>query len=151
MTTTVLFVHGTGVRRDDYHKTLVRVTAGLAHALPTAVVEPCLWGDDEGAKLARAGISIPDFSGQPPSADDASGHTALWQLLSADPSFELRELTGVAQPPGLRNSAALDALPAQVRGLGKHAPALAQLPDSGDAAARAATWAVACAAVAASD
>ena len=94
MIKTILFVHGTGVRKDSYVQTAARITAGLAGIKWKAGVRPCHWGEDHGAKLALDGISIPEFSGVASPSETAQGQAALWQLLAVDPLFELRELAG---------------------------------------------------------
>ena len=97
MITSVLFVHGTGVRKAAYEASAARISQGLAAVAPTVRLAPCLWGDALGAKLGKDGRSIPDFSGVAPPSAAEEQTLALWELLSRDPLFELRELA--AQPP----------------------------------------------------
>jgi hypothetical protein len=91
---TILFVHGTGVRKDSYVQTAARITAGLAGIKWKAGVRPCHWGEDHGAKLALDGVSVPEFSGVAAPSESAKAEAALWELLAVDPLFELRELAG---------------------------------------------------------
>ena len=94
MIKTILFVHGTGVRKDSYVQTAARITAGLAGIKWKAGVRPCHWGQEHGAKLALNGVSVPEFSGVAETSETDQGQAALWQLLAVDPWFELRELAG---------------------------------------------------------
>lgn len=114
--TTVLFVHGTGVRQPAYDVTLARVVGGLGRIRPRFTVERCYWGGDHGSWLRAGGASIPvrDSGRSALGADsvDADGAAALWELLDEDPLFELRLLMVVGQE--------------QVE-LPPHAPAPAQL------------------------
>lgn len=147
MTRTVLFVHGTGVRPDDYRRSFTQVKAGVAAAWPKARVEPCSWGEKLGVTLAHGGRSIPDFSGQPALSDTESAAKVLWELLSADPAYEWRELTGAAPQAGFIDGAAqaaAQAFPKRVAALGLLAEALTLLPADDDEAARAACWARTC-------
>lgn len=153
MTRTVLFVHGTGVRAADYRRSLLRVQAGVAAAWPTARVEPCLWGDKAGARLARKGVSIPDFSGEPAPTDEAAALAVLWELLSVDPDYEWRELSGATPASGFVDAGLRTALanfPQRIAALGSLRAALDLLPADDDAAARAAEWSRACQQVAGS-
>ena len=111
MTKTVLFVHGTGVRKASYEWTAAQIAAGLQSVAPAVRLEPCLWGDAHGAKLALGGASIPKFS---PSLapSDADRTVALWELLARDCFFELRELVasgprGLSAPAEREHKAAL--------------------------------------------
>lgn len=93
MIKTVLFVHGTGVRRASYLETSARVAAALDAMKSEIELRPCLWGDEHGAKFVEGGgHSIPDYEG-PPDADNltVAQMAALWELLSYDPLFEMRE------------------------------------------------------------
>ena len=85
MSKVFLFVHGTGVRTDDYRRSFLQVQAGLRGQWPGARVEPCSWGEKVGATLARGGVSIPDFSGEVPPTDEQAALAVLWDLLAVDP------------------------------------------------------------------
>ena len=84
---TILFVHGTGVRKDGYDATYAVIKKkidGWGHTLA-----PCLWGDECGAKYPK--LSLPS-----PNLDD-SGEFPLWSILTNDPLYELELLA----PPQL--------------------------------------------------
>jgi len=97
---TILFVHGTGVRRDSYENTFsiiesrVRKTAGISDFK----VERCLWGESHGSRLIDGGRSIPGFtlhSDLPdvPDIEDKNGKEILkWWLLCQNPSFQIDQL-----------------------------------------------------------
>ena len=152
---TFLFVHGTGVRKDDYRRSFQLIKAGLDKHWPTAPLRPCQWGEKVGSRLACGGVSIPDFSGEAAPSDEAKALTVLWELLATDPDFEWRELAGVAAPAGFVDAAMRDAakaFPQRVEALCRLPAALALLPDDeDDPARRDAAWLLACKEVAASE
>lgn len=120
MIKTVLFVHGTGVRKASYEFTLARVAKGLHAIAPEVRLEPCLWGDTHGAALRMAGASIPDFAPAPAAAPKDDQIVALWELLARDPLFELRELSasspaGMAAPSVMRVKAGMAAALADLK------------------------------------
>jgi hypothetical protein len=96
--TTVLFVHGTGVRQPAYSAVFDQVSVRLAEIRPGLAVSPCYWGGEHGARLNCGGASVPagvssrgidaDL-GSAPDEDDI----ALWDVLERDPLFELRLLS----------------------------------------------------------
>lgn len=122
--TTVLFVHGTGVRRVAYDASIKRFAAKLAAVRPDVVVARCYWGDDCGAKLNLRGVSIPTGDSTRalgPVASEVQDTIALWGLLYDDPLAELRllstsdtqparELPPNAPPPGRKLAADTRAL-----------------------------------------
>ncbi len=60
--TTVLFVHGTGVREEKFHRNFYKpLCEGLAERLPELKTEPCLWGETEGIDLSDALLTIPNY------------------------------------------------------------------------------------------
>ncbi|MEV6692693.1 hypothetical protein AB0M35_14600 [Micromonospora sp. NPDC051196] len=112
--TTVVFVHGTGVRQPHFDATFARVTAEIANVDGSVPVLPCYWGEPHGARLSRDGASIPDGM-RPRGTDDDSlddGEVRRWALLEIDPLFELRliaatgagarEVAPHTVPPGRR-------------------------------------------------
>ncbi|MEP6503269.1 MAG: hypothetical protein ABJD97_08075 [Betaproteobacteria bacterium] len=128
MIKTILFVHGTGVRKASFEQTAARVQAGLAGIQCKAALRPCLWGELEGARLALDGISIPEFQGVVAPEPSAQSLAALWELLAGDPLFELRELAGAAGAAGNLPPAAqalADEFPARVAALANDDKALA--------------------------
>lgn len=88
--TTVLFVHGTGVRRSKYERDFQHVERKLQNRLPTLKIEPCLWGDAVGAKLHLQGLSIPHYDVTGGQVTSEELEIELWGHLYADPLFELR-------------------------------------------------------------
>ena len=128
MNTTVLFVHGTGVRKASYDVAAARILNGLHEISPDLKLEACLWGDPYGARLGKGGASIPEFAPVAGSAPDAEQQKALWELLARDPMFELRELTASSSglvPPVVR--AKLQALPTAIQALSQDVALLALL------------------------
>ncbi|WP_432969091.1 hypothetical protein [Dactylosporangium sp. CA-233914] len=90
--TSLVFVHGTGVRRAAFDKTLALVTTGVRGRAP---VVPCYWGEPFGSSLRLKGASIPDgLRHRGPGEPD---EVELWRLLELDPLLELR-LLGTAAP-----------------------------------------------------
>ncbi|MFD4351965.1 hypothetical protein ACFWPX_05380 [Nocardia sp. NPDC058518] len=91
--TTLLFVHGTGVRQPSYDTRLADVRAVMSTLRPDWSVQPCYWAGAHGATLNAGGASIPG-------ADVVSldPKLALWWALSHDPLFELRKLAGQPEP-----------------------------------------------------
>ncbi|MFI9031203.1 hypothetical protein [Streptomyces sp. NPDC053560] len=92
--TSVVFVHGTGVRGASYDRTFARVREGLARVRPDVRTVPCFWGADHGASLALGGASLPvrakdrGLVVEDVAADDDP--LSLWALLGADPLAEVR-------------------------------------------------------------
>lgn len=101
--TTVVFVHGTGVREPALKTLISRVDEGLHRVAPDARLIACDWGSAHGATLAANGASIPGDDGRHRGAR-APAHTgdqaraAEWELLYNDPLAELR-LIGAADAP----------------------------------------------------
>ncbi|WP_435281986.1 alpha/beta fold hydrolase [Streptomyces koelreuteriae] len=104
--TTVVLVHGTGVRRTAFSVLAGRVTAGLTALRDDLRFVPYYWGDVHGAELAAGGASIPPETGGDRGIggfpdDSAADHdTAAWAALYADPDAELR--LAAAHRPGER-------------------------------------------------
>jgi hypothetical protein len=124
----VLFVHGTGVREEGYRATVQRITRGLQAVVPGAQVQPCLWGPEVGATLARDGRSIPDFEGVTPLEAGPEARRLLWELLGMDATYELRELAARPSTGAGRVDAAVDDWPSMVAALSTDATVLALLP-----------------------
>ena len=107
--TTVIFVHGTGGRKEAYAETLQQMEQSLQKRRPEAKLVPCLWGDLLGAKLNAGGASIPTYKeaqgGHELTPEEES--VRLWSSLYQDPFYELRLL-------GLRPLQAQRAVPGQL-------------------------------------
>ena len=106
--TTVLFIHGTGVREPEFTATFSRIERGLA-AVPGTRAVPCFWGKkgawlradgasfyfDPGARdrdrAARSQDRKKDSAAGIPQAElDEDEELALWERLLVDPLFEIR-------------------------------------------------------------
>ncbi len=97
---TVMFVHGTSVRKDGYKASLAKIEKGLTDALkrvnrgPVTVAD-CLWGDTFGARLNMDGLSVPDYDrsgGQGGAIAAEEDQILLWEMLGYDPLYELHGL-----------------------------------------------------------
>ncbi|HAA28553.1 MAG TPA: hypothetical protein DCE56_13790 [Cyanobacteria bacterium UBA8553] len=93
--TTIIFVHGTGGRKEAYAETLQHIEQALQKRRPNAKLVPCLWGDPLGAKLNARGASIPTYQesqgGQTLTPEEES--VRLWENLYKDPFYEMRLLS----------------------------------------------------------
>jgi hypothetical protein len=98
--TTILFIHGTGVRQPVFQESFALAHKGLAVALQKAGrapvrIDPCLWGDSLGSRLNAQGVTIPDYrrTGTADKTDKVKDdQVLLWQMLGYDSLFELRGL-----------------------------------------------------------
>jgi len=107
---TVIFVHGTGGRKDDYAVTFEIIENKLAELRSEIKLVPCLWGEPLGTKLNADGSSIPNYSekgGKAGSNNEEDDSIQLWEKLYKDPLYEilllsLKPTTGrfVLVPPG---------------------------------------------------
>jgi hypothetical protein len=89
---TLLLVHGTGVRKGSYLSTLSIVQQAIDEHQVDCDLAPCLWGDELGAKLPRRAVPGPSPALRDPQALGADEEYARWELLYRDPFFELRLL-----------------------------------------------------------
>ena len=91
MKSTILFVHGTGVRQAGLSATMSLLNKQAAEYLPDWIIKPCPWGDAFGAALNRHGAAVPNFqlTGDATTALAAQSK-ARWTLLANDPLIELR-------------------------------------------------------------
>ncbi|OPF78218.1 hypothetical protein VT50_0220130 [Streptomyces antioxidans] len=93
--TSVVFVHGTGVRAKSYEKSLARVVSGLGRVRADIRVARCFWGEEHGASLGLGGASLPVRTKNRGAGDDGlldeDDPLAVWALLEVDPLAELRE------------------------------------------------------------
>ncbi|MEU9167542.1 hypothetical protein AB0D34_07055 [Streptomyces sp. NPDC048420] len=105
---TVVFLHGTGVREPGFSALVDRVTAGLTALRDGQRIVPFYWGGTHGAKLAAGGASLPPSQGtaRGPAGPEADGaDTAAWAVLYDDPYAELALAavgteSAVERPPG---------------------------------------------------
>ncbi|MFG2133805.1 hypothetical protein ACGFNV_39430 [Streptomyces sp. NPDC048751] len=100
MKRSVVFVHGTGVRRQSYNATFATVQAEFRSIRPDWDVRGCLWGPAEGARFTHGGASVPGYakSGGGSKEDAADAAVAEWEVLYNDPGYELR-LLGLRPAP----------------------------------------------------
>jgi hypothetical protein len=92
---TLLFVHGTGVRSESYALTLEQVESKVAEFDLPCTVETCEWGDVYGIDFE--GLSLP---APPKRTQEEEAQAYRWEYLQLDPLFDLRLwCTPAAQPP----------------------------------------------------
>ena len=110
--TSIIFVHGTGGRKEAYDQTFQQIKQALQERRPDIKLVPCLWGDPVGAKLNKGGVSIPSYDetdgGMKRSPEEEN--IQLWEALYKDPSYEmrllgLRSLQSQTSAPGKQTSA----------------------------------------------
>jgi hypothetical protein len=102
--TTLVFVHGTGVRKNSFDQTFRQIQEQLSQRNKDITARPCFWGEQEGARLRQEGASIPDYTAtggrstrgptDESKVSDAQYELALWSLLYQDPLYELRAIAG---------------------------------------------------------
>jgi len=107
--TSVIFVHGTGGRKQDYAVTFQQIEKALLKCRPDAKLIPCLWGEPFGAKLNADGASIPTYKEAEGSKKltPEEENIRLWEALYKDPFYEIRLL-------GLRSLQAQNAAPGKL-------------------------------------
>lgn len=108
--TSVVFVHGTGVREPHFTDLCTRIAHGLGPLAPAARVVPYDWGTPHGARLGSGGASIPGpgrgaGSRDPRApADRADEEAEAWARLYREPTSELALAAAgsgtVVTPPG---------------------------------------------------
>jgi hypothetical protein len=100
---TIVFVHGTGVRRLAYDNAYKIVKSRVKLGLPNYDVVPCYWGDKEGSKLRSKGASIPDYdtARSPNEVEAEDVEIARWRVLYDDPDYELRSLPRRSAEPAI--------------------------------------------------
>ncbi|MDZ8105465.1 MAG: hypothetical protein RM338_07535 [Nostoc sp. DedQUE12a] len=91
--TTVIFVHGTGIREREYNQTFEIIEQKIHAQRPDITVAPCLWGE-LGAKFNahRASVPLEDATLDLSKADE-DADIILWRQLYRDPLYELRLLS----------------------------------------------------------
>lgn len=91
--TTVIFVHGTGIREREYNETFKIVEQKIHAQRPEIKVVPCLWGA-LGAKFSENRASVPlEDATLALSQGEADAEIVLWGQLYRDPLYELRLLS----------------------------------------------------------
>jgi len=91
--TTVIFVHGTGVREKEYSKTFEIIEEKIHTQRPDIKVIPCLWGNDFGTRLAANGASIPRYDETLAVTEESENEEiVLWSQLYQNPLYELQLL-----------------------------------------------------------
>lgn len=92
----LIFVHGTGVRKPGYNAAFAIIKRRLSMNLPACEPVTCLWGDSEGCKLRSEGKSIPEYdTARDIFSVDEDPDNALWWMLYQDPLFELQSLNEI--------------------------------------------------------
>ncbi|NEO69205.1 hypothetical protein [Moorena sp. SIO3H5] len=89
--TTIVFVHGTGVRQPAYEQTFKIVEGCVTEQRPDITVIPCFWGEQFGSKLNAEGASIPlyDATLALDQGEEEESNIILWQQLYRNPLYEL--------------------------------------------------------------
>lgn len=93
--TTVIFVHGTGVRKSQYFETFEQIKKNLHTQHPGVKVVPCCWGEELGTKLNAQGASIPlyDTTLALEEEEEENEEILLWEQLYCNPFYELSLLS----------------------------------------------------------
>lgn len=118
---TVVFIHGTGVREPAFGELYGRFSTGLKALRPSLHVVPYYWGEAHGATLAAQGACLPPSSpGTARTLAAQDPDDEAWGVLYADPHTELAlaaaagpttgELAPGSVPPGHRIRHLLDTL-----------------------------------------
>ncbi len=122
--TTVIFVHGTGVRESSYQQNFAQIKAALTTRESDLTVLPCYWGQ-LGTQLNAKGASIPTYNStrsiDDKSMTDEERLISLWEMLYRDPLYEFRffslrasesaELPPGQRPPGEQLKKSVNKLP----------------------------------------
>jgi hypothetical protein len=91
--TTVIFVHGTGIREREYNETFEIIEQNIHAQRPDIKVAPCLWGE-LGAKFNDNCASVPlENATLALSEGEEDADIVLWGQLYRDPLYELRLLS----------------------------------------------------------
>ena len=91
-TTTLLFVHGIGVRDSAYSVAVKGLHRALAHR-PDVDLSFCFWGDTLGATWGEPVPDPPAATAPLPGEEPVDTAVGLWAVLDADPLFEVRLLS----------------------------------------------------------
>ncbi len=91
--TTVIFVHGTGIREREYNETFQIIEQKIHAQRPDIKVSPCLWGV-LGARFNDNRASVPlENATLALSESEEDAEIVLWGQLYRDPLYELRLLS----------------------------------------------------------
>ncbi|MBX9256985.1 alpha/beta hydrolase [Desmonostoc muscorum CCALA 125] len=91
--TTVIFVHGTGIREREYNETFEIIEQKIHAQRPDIKVAPCLWGV-LGARFNENRASVPlEDATLALSQGEEDADIVLWGQLYRDPLYELRLLS----------------------------------------------------------
>ena len=91
--TTVIFVHGTGIREREYNETFEIIEQKIHAQRPDIKVSPCLWGA-LGARFNDNRASVPlENATLALSQGEEDANIVLWGQLYRDPLYELRLLS----------------------------------------------------------
>jgi hypothetical protein len=90
--TTIVFVHGGGVREAGFAMTFKFLQQMLANQGITHGLAPCFWGHEHGSRPALLCIPKAEQDGSSPSQLTWEQKVTLWNLLYQDPFSELRLL-----------------------------------------------------------
>jgi hypothetical protein len=131
---TLVFVHGTGVRKQGYDDTIAVIREQVAHR-PDVRVAECRWGETHGCQLHAGGASVPTYDATRALGDQLTPQQveeALWGLLLRDPLGKLRLL---AVREGERTKLPLGGAPgeklaAQVAAFARTGPPVGPLRDA---------------------
>lgn len=134
--TTILFVHGTGVRSKREREAFDRIEDGFRNSLTDAVVETCSWGDVLGVAPTRKPEGKGATGELSPLRESevtwSNAERAVWARLYDDPLFEIRP--AVLAAPGSASSVSprvLDLLRSRIRKLPDE-PVIQELAPSGE-------------------
>ncbi len=101
--TTVIVIHGIGGRLHNYPETFEIIKKAIQDRRQGVIVQPCLWGDDHGAKY-RVGqnISVSTPRYDETIEEENLDEYLLWEQLYKDPYYEIRFLS--QKQPQVRRS-----------------------------------------------
>lgn len=92
--TTIIFVHGTGIRESEYQETFKIIKEKIHAQRPDIKVAPCLWGVEFGAKFHNHRASVPlENATLSLEQEEEDPDIILWGQLYRDPFYELRLLS----------------------------------------------------------
>ena len=94
---TLIFVHGTGVRSESYSQILKQVESKVVEFQLPCNVDSCPWGDVYGIDFD--GLSLPD---PPMRSKEEEAQAYRWEYLQVDPLFDLRLWCTPAAEPAQR-------------------------------------------------